>query len=313
MPFGLPILAGAVILGLIWRAKSKSDVVGAGPPGTIVNINPLMGERSASVALGQTVRINLPTSDYVLEAPIGPQGEAVDPGSSPLQVVPSRGLGGFTFTAATQGQVKLTFSKSGTLQMHEGRVAPDINVTVNVGPQAASSGTSATGQWRDYRRPYREFWRARGTDPVWRWREEQWRTRNFWDPRWGTRPPPPEVIAPPIVAPPTTIAPPHEAQTGQHRFYGYGPRRPAPYRGWGYRGWWGNRLADPIWREREMKWRLYRIWDPTWGVQPPIPEQTVTVAVPTPVAVPVPTTPPAPPAPDPSAPTAPTAPSDPGY
>jgi len=311
MPFGLPILAGAVVLGLIWRAKHKSDVVGAGPPGTIVNVNPLLGERSASVALGQTVRINLPTSDYFMETPIGPQGEALDPASSPLQAVPSRGVGGFTFTAATQGTVRLTFSKSGSLQMREGRIAPDINVTINVGPQATASGTAATGQWRNYRRPYREFWRIRGTDPMWRWREEQWRTHNVWDPAWGQRPPPPDPIAPPL---PTTIAPPHEAQTGQYRFYGgygrgYRPR--APYRVWGYRGWWGNRLADPIWRERETKWRLYRMWDPTWGAQPPIPEQTMTVAVPTPVPVPV-TTAPAP-APDMSVPVDPSAPSDPGY
>jgi hypothetical protein len=31
MPFGLPVLAAAVILGLIWRARGKRDVVGAGP------------------------------------------------------------------------------------------------------------------------------------------------------------------------------------------------------------------------------------------------------------------------------------------
>jgi len=311
MPFGLPILAGAVILGLIWRAKHKSDVVGAGPPGTVVNINPLMGERTATVSLGQTVRINLPP-DYIMEAHIGPEGERVDPSTSPLQAFAAPHTGGFTFTAAAQGTVTMTFSKSGSLQLREGRVAPDINVTVTVGPAVSTSGTAATGQWRAYRRPYREFWRAKWTDPTWRWREEQWRTRNVWDANWGQRPPPPETVAPP-----TTIAPPHEAQTGQHRFYGYGGgygggygRR--PYRVWGYRGWWGNRLTDPVWREREMKWRTYRIWDPTWGAQPPIPEQTVTVAVPTPVTVPVATPSPAP-APDMSATAAPTSASDPGY
>src|ERR1700689_2866279 len=107
IPFG-PLLLGSVIAAaLVWRGRKGTTVVSGGPPGTIVDVSPLAGDTSASVAPGQTVRVNL-SNEWILLKDVG-----VDPAAMPMQVVPSRGIGGFTFTAAFPGKQVLTFSKKG--------------------------------------------------------------------------------------------------------------------------------------------------------------------------------------------------------
>ena len=153
--FGL-LVAAVVAAAVYQKSRSKSTVGAGGPPGTIVDINPIMGHRQATIGLGQTVRVNLPTDWFQIE------DVGVDPSAMPLQRVPARGLGGMTFTAAMPGRQKITFAKSGSLET--------ITITFDVMPGYATG-------YRGYGfRPYGGFWeRARMVDPNWRWRESQWR------------------------------------------------------------------------------------------------------------------------------------------
>jgi hypothetical protein len=178
MPFPL-LLLGAIAGLFIWRKAKDASVVGAGPPGTIVDVNPIMGHRQASVSQGQTIRVNLPREWILL------QDAGADPTQALMQPVPSRGLGGMTFTAAAPGTEKLTFAKGGTTET--------ITIEFDIAPmQMAASGYYGTGYRRVLIRPYRDFWRARFiADPSWRWREQQWRLHRYWEPAWGAPPPPP--------------------------------------------------------------------------------------------------------------------------
>ena len=182
--FGL-LVAAVVAAAVYQKSRSKSTVGAGGPPGTIVDINPIMGHRQATIGLGQTVRVNLPTDWFQIE------DVGVDPSAMPLQRVPARGLGGMTFTAAMPGRQKITFAKSGSLET--------ITITFDVMPGYATG-------YRGYGfRPYGGFWeRARMVDPNWRWRESQWRVHRHWEPAWGPPPPPPADaadVAPPPGAP----------------------------------------------------------------------------------------------------------------
>jgi hypothetical protein len=184
MPFGLLLLA---LAGYVVYQKSRGGggVGAGGAPGTIVDVSPILGQRSANVTQGQTVRVNLPKEWFLLQDP------SVDPNTTPLQPVPARGLGGMTFTAAMAGQQRLTFFKHGSLLQ--------IDLDINVAPVATASWAAG---YRVYR-PYREFWgRLRAIDPYWRVRETQWRLHRRWDPAWGTPPPPQADPVVDVVDPP---------------------------------------------------------------------------------------------------------------
>jgi len=183
MPLFMILAAAAA--GLFLYQKSRGSTVGAGgPPGTIVDVNPIMGHRQVNVSLGQTVRINLP-SEWILL-----QDASLDPASAPLQPVPSRGIGGLTFTAAMPGKQSLTFTTRGR------DPGKPITIEVDVSPMQIATGHygygTGWGYHGGYHYPYREFWgRFRTSDPYWRWRETQWRVHRHWEPAWGPQPPPP--------------------------------------------------------------------------------------------------------------------------
>ena len=184
------MLVPLLLLGtaLILLQKSRGSTVGAGgPPGTIVDINPIMGERRALVSAGQTVRVNLPHEWFLLK------NVGADPDAQPLQAgTRRRGEGGITFVAASPGRQTLTFFKAGTLDQY--------TVVVDVMP-LVSTGNYGTG-FRYGFRPYRDFWgRFRMTDPYWRWRETQWRVHRHWEPAWGPQPPPPSDPATDVIEP----------------------------------------------------------------------------------------------------------------
>ena len=125
MPFGALVLVGAVLGALLLRARSKgASVVGqVQSTGSVVNLNPIMGERRATVRFGQQVRVNL-SNEYRLV------GSMSDEAASP-PLLPLRGEdGGFQFRTATVGRQQLTFQGDGRT------FALDFDVVGDV-PQAA--------------------------------------------------------------------------------------------------------------------------------------------------------------------------------
>jgi hypothetical protein len=183
------MLVPLLILGtaLVLLQRSRGSTVGAGgPPGTIVDVNPIMGERHATVSAGQTVRVNLPHEWFLLK------DVGTDPDAQPLQAgTRLRGEGGLSFVAASPGRQTLTFFKAGSLE--------NIVVTIDVMASGHGYGTG----FRYVARPYREFWgRFRQTDPYWRWRETQWRMHRHWEPAWGPQPPIPADPVVDVVEPP---------------------------------------------------------------------------------------------------------------
>ena len=235
IPIG-PLLLGSVIAAaLVWRARKGTTVVSGGPPGSIVDVSPLAGDASASVSPGQTVRINL-SKEWILLQDVG-----VDPAAMPMQVVPSRGIGGFTFTAAFPGKQTLTFSKSGMVGPGSSKT-----VTIEVRPEAiAATGYGAYGG--------NFAWNAFGAPP---W----WATSYGVPSQWG-----PAYVAAGVSRQPTTGRRPFNV--GDRRAFATGQRyyrRPG-----GYRDFWRTRWYDPTWRWREEQWRLRGYWEPGWGNQPP--------------------------------------------
>lgn len=197
------LLAGLAGLILYKKSQGGSAVGAGGSSAAIVDISPLSspmtptGHRHANVALGQTLRVNLPREWFLME------DLGVDPATAPMQRVPSRGIGGITFTAAGPGTQTLLFAKHGSLDT--------IAIDVSVQPSAATGyygagyyGAGYRGGFRGEFRalPYRDFWgRFRATDPYWRWRESQWRLNRHWEPAWGPQPPPPSDPAVDVIEP----------------------------------------------------------------------------------------------------------------
>ena len=187
------MLVPLLLLGtaFILLQRSRGSTVGAGgPPGTIVDINPIMGERHATVSAGQTVRVNLPHEWFLLK------DVGASPDAQPLQAgTRRRGEGGITFVAASPGRQTLTFFRAGSLDQY--------SIVIDVLPSAAT-GHAGYGTGLHYvLRPYRDFWgRFRQTDPYWRWRETQWRVHRHWEPAWGPQPPPPSDPVVDVVEPP---------------------------------------------------------------------------------------------------------------
>lgn len=174
------LLAIAAAVGAFLFLKHHKTIVGAGAPGTIVDVSPLLGETSVVLSPGQTLRINLP-KEWILMSPVG-----ANPAEQPLQPVPDRGIGGVTFTAAQPGRQSLMFSLTTAADLdkfHRTGIGHSRSVTVNVDIEG---GTAAAGY---YARPYRDFWRGLAHDPYWRAREDRWRRFRYWEPSWGAHPP----------------------------------------------------------------------------------------------------------------------------
>ena len=172
------IALGATALWLLRR--HQGTVVAGGPPGTIVDVSPMLGVKHVQISAGQTVRVNLPREWIILSA-VGPSGEIINQANLPMQPVPARHLGGLVFTAAMPGKETVTFTKQGSTDT--------FDVTFDISPMMADH---AAGAWRVARPlPYREYWSRQQANPWWRWREEQWRLHRHWQPAWGPPPPPP--------------------------------------------------------------------------------------------------------------------------
>ena len=175
-PLAIVALGAAALL--LWR-KKEGTVVAGGPPGTIIDVNPVLGVKNVQVSAGQTVRVNLPKEWLVLDDTTQ-DGMLADMTGQPMQRVAAHGIGGIVFTAASPGKQTIWFGKGGSTQTY--------TITFDVAPM---SDTHAAGA-RFYRAlPYREFWVRQARDPWWRWREEQWRLHRHWLPAWGPPPPPP--------------------------------------------------------------------------------------------------------------------------
>lgn len=243
MPLGPLLLGGIIAAALVWRARKGTTVVSGGPPGSIVDVSPLAGDTRASVSPGQTVRINL-SKEWILLQDVG-----VDPAAMPLQVVPSRGIGGFTFTAAFPGTQTLTFSKSGM-------VGPGSSKTITV--DVRQEAVAATG------------YGAYGGDFAW----NAFAAPPWWATAYGV----PSQFGPAYVAAGT-----RPFMVGDRRAFTTGQRYYRPRR---YHEFWRTRWYDPTWRWREEQWRLRGYWEPAWGERPPPPEQAAPQPAPAPVVVP---------------------------
>lgn len=259
IPIG-PLLLGSVIAAaLVWRARKGTTVVSGGPPGTIVDVSPLAGDNSASVSPGQTVRINL-SKEWILLQDVG-----VDPASMPMQVVPARGIGGFTFTAAFPGKQTLTFSKAGM-------VGPGTSktVTIEVRPEAvAATGYGAYGG--------NFAWNAFGAPPWW---ASSYGVPSQWGPAYVAA----GTVRQEMGRRPFNVGTRRPFTTGDRRAFTTGQRY---YRRPGYRAFWQSRWYDPTWRWREQQWRLRGYWEPAWGERPPVyTPPAPTVPVPAPVVAP---------------------------
>jgi hypothetical protein len=126
MPFGALLLFGVVFAALCMRSRS-THTTGAGPVGPLVNVNPIMGDRRATVRFGQHVRVNLPNDWRVIQSMSDNQA------APPLLQTQGSEDGGFHFRTASVGRQQLTFSGDGRT------IALDFDVIVDA-PQASAAG-----------------------------------------------------------------------------------------------------------------------------------------------------------------------------